>query len=268
MTRVLSGAVLLALTVAVVWFAPAAVFVIVGEAILLLAFAEYAAIARASGIVIPETLSALAAALTAASFSRLTFSASWISLDLVLLATLVVVGAATVARWRGGSDHGGALSLAAAAVFPSLYLGLSLGSMIAVREVEGREALFLVILAVAISDTAQYYTGRALGRRPLAPIVSPKKTIEGAIGGFIATPLFVAIVGAWWLPNVPVVSRVVLGVFIVAAGIAGDLFESMLKRSAGMKDSSTLIPGHGGILDRIDGLLFAAPVYYIVLKYV
>jgi phosphatidate cytidylyltransferase len=264
-TRVLSGAALLAFTVAIVWFAPATVFVIVGEGILLLAFAEYAAIARGSGIAIPETLSALAAALTAASFSRLTFNASWISLDLVLVAALVSIGAVTIARWRGGSD---AVALAAVAVFPSLYLGLSLGTMIAVREVEGREALFLVILAVAISDTAQYYTGRTFGRRPLAPAVSPKKTIEGAVGGFVATPIFVAVAGAWWLNDVRVPSRVLLGVLIVAAGIAGDLFESMLKRSAGMKDSSNLIPGHGGILDRIDGLLFAAPVYYIVLKYV
>ena len=75
-----------------------------------------------------------------------------------------------------------------------------------------------------------------------------------------------AAVGAWWLPTVPVALRALLGVAIVALGIAGDLFESMLKRSAGVKDSSALIPGHGGVLDRIDALLFAAPVYYIVLE--
>ena len=78
--------------------------------------------------------------------------------------------------------------------------------------------------------------------------------------------LLLAVVGAWWLPGVPIALRALLGVAIVALGIAGDLFESMLKRSAGVKDSSALIPGHGGVLDRIDALLFAAPVYYIVLK--
>ena len=125
-----------------------------------------------------------------------------------------------------------------------------------------------MMLTVIVSDTAQYYSGRAFGRRPLAPEISPKKTIEGAVGGFVFGALVLAGVGVWWLPTVPLVYRALLGIAVVACGIAGDLFESMLKRSAGVKDSSTLIPGHGGILDRIDALLFAAPIYYIVLKYV
>jgi phosphatidate cytidylyltransferase len=148
-----------------------------------------------------------------------------------------------------------------------LYLGLPIGSMVAIRAESGREALFLLMLTVITSDTAQYYTGRAFGRRLLAPAISPKKTVEGAIGGFVFGGLLLAVVGAWWLPGFPIGFRALLGVAIVALGIAGDLFESMLKRSAGVKDSSALIPGHGGVLDRIDALLFAAPVYYIVLKY-
>jgi phosphatidate cytidylyltransferase len=107
-----------------------------------------------------------------------------------------------------------------------------------------------------------------IGRRKLAPVISPKKTIEGAMGGLVFGALALAIAGIWWLPAVPLAMRALLGVAIVTLGIAGDLFESMLKRSAGLKDSSALIPGHGGILDRIDALLFAAPIYYVVLKYV
>ena len=265
MTRVLSGAVLLLLAVAVVWYAPPVVFLIVAEGFLLLAFGEYAALARVSGVPVPEGLSALGAALTSAAFSRVVFSVSWLSMDVVLLAALVILGTLTLARWRSGPD---AIALASASLFPMLYLGLPFGAMIAVRETEGREALFLLMLTVVVSDTAQYYTGRLFGRSPLAPAISPKKTIEGAVGGFVCGGAFLALVGTWWLPDVPVTLRALLGVTIVAAGIAGDLFESMLKRSAGVKDSSSLIPGHGGVLDRFDALLFAAPVYYIVLKYV
>ena len=127
-------------------------------------------------------------------------------------------------------------------------------------------SLFLLMLTVIVSDVAQYYSGRTFGRRPLAPSVSPKKTIEGAIGGFVFAPLVMAVVGEWWLPQTAWSARLVMGIVIVGAGISGDLFESMLKRSAGVKDSSALIPGHGGVLDRIDALLFAAPLYYVVLE--
>jgi phosphatidate cytidylyltransferase len=266
MTRVLSGAVLLLLAIGLVWFAPATVFFIAAEALLVAAFVEYAALARASGLPIPAAAAGTAAALTGAAFARFTLGGMvWAPIDVVLLSALVALGALVIPRWNDGND---ALALASASMFPSLYLGLPIGAMIAVREAHGREALFLLMLTVFVSDTAQYYSGRAFGRRPLAPRISPKKTIEGAVGGFVFGGLLMAAVGAWWLPAVPVMMRAVLGVAIVALGIAGDLFESMLKRSAGVKDSSALIPGHGGVLDRIDALLFAAPVYYIVLQYV
>ena len=119
-----------------------------------------------------------------------------------------------------------------------------------------------------MSDTAQYYAGRAFGRTLLAPAISPKKTVAGAVGGFVCGAALLTVAGAWWLSAVPALLRAMLGAAIVLLGIAGDLFESMLKRSAGVKDSSTLIPGHGGILDRIDALLFAAPIYYVVLKHI
>jgi phosphatidate cytidylyltransferase len=181
------------------------------------------------------------------------------------MAALVAIGLGALGSWRGGAN---ALATVSAALFPSIYIGLPVGALVAVRAFAGPRVLFLLMLTVMVSDTAQYYTGRAFGRRPLAPAISPKKTIEGAVGGFVfGTALFVG-AGAWWVPGMPVIFRAGLGLAVVALGIAGDLFESMLKRSAGVKDSSALIPGHGGVLDRIDALLFAAPVYYIVLKYV
>jgi phosphatidate cytidylyltransferase len=122
-----------------------------------------------------------------------------------------------------------------------------------------------LIATVMVSDTAQYYGGRAMGRRPLAPAISPKKTVEGAVWGFVAGTAMLGILGRWWLPEVDATRRVLLGAVVVGLGIAGDLFESQLKRGAGVKDASGLIPGHGGMLDRIDALLFAAPVYYAFL---
>lgn len=266
MTRVLSGAVLLLLAIVIVWFAPARLFFAAAEGLLVMAFVEYVALARESGVPVPAVPAGTAAVLTCAAFARIALGGViWAPIDVVLMSALVALGALTMAQWQGGGD---ALGLASASMFPSLYLGLPIGAMIAIRESRGREALFLLMLTVFVSDTAQYYSGRAFGRRPLAPRISPKKTIEGAIGGFLFGGIVMAVVGAWWLPAVPPVLRVLLGVSVVALGIAGDLFESMLKRSAGVKDSSALIPGHGGVLDRIDALLFAAPIYYIVLSYV
>jgi phosphatidate cytidylyltransferase len=249
------------LAAAVVWFAPALVFFLVAEALLLLAFREYLALARSSGLKVPAAAAAAAAALACAAFSR---SLATAPLDVVLMTALVVLAALAMSGWSRGKD---ALGSAAAAIFPCLYLGLPIGAMIAVREGDGPGPLFLLMVTVMVSDTAQYYSGRAFGRRLLAPSISPKKTIAGAVGGFVFGGVFLALAGLWWLPDASVPLRAALGIAVVAAGIVGDLFESMLKRSAGVKDSSALIPGHGGILDRIDALLFAAPIYYSVLKY-
>jgi phosphatidate cytidylyltransferase len=158
------------------------------------------------------------------------------------------------------------VGFAVAVPMAAVYIALPLAALVQIRLLAGPEAVFLVMLTIMVSDTAQYYTGRALGRTPLAPRISPKKTIEGAIGGFVFGTLLFVVLGAWWAPRMSTTIRVGLGLAIVALGIAGDLFESFLKRRAGVKDSSALIPGHGGVLDRIDALLFAAPVYYLVLR--
>jgi phosphatidate cytidylyltransferase len=274
MTRVLSGAVMVALAMAVVWFAPASLFLVVAQVLLLLAFHEYSALAGlrpgapafARGIGSRALAALAAAAAVSASLAMAVPSSNGSLVVVTLLAIVVALGAASMTRWSGGPD---ALATVAVAAFPTLYLGLPIGALVLIRERHGARGLFLLMLTVMISDTAQYYTGRALGRRPLAPAISPKKTLEGAVGGFVFGSLAFTLIGMSWLPQPswswPV--RAALGVVIVAAGIAGDLFESMLKRSAGVKDSSSLIPGHGGVLDRIDALLFAAPLYFAALTF-
>jgi phosphatidate cytidylyltransferase len=250
---------------AVVWFAPALVLLLAAEVVLALAVVEFAALARSTGLAVPADLAAIAAGLACASFSSQAFpSAGRIPLDAVLMLALIGAAIVTLTRWSGETEAPG---VAAATLLPALYLGLPIGSLVAVGESMGRGALFLLIMTVFVSDTAQYYSGRAFGRRPLAPRVSPKKTVEGAIGGFVFATSLMVVAGESWLPLVSPPGRALLGASVVGAGIAGDLFKSVLKRSAGVKDSSTLIPGHGGILDRIDALLFAGPVYYLALRY-
>ena len=155
---------------------------------------------------------------------------------------------------------------AAARVLAQWYIGMPLGMLAAVESMAGRMGPLLLIATIAVSDSAQFYTGRLFGRRLLAPAISPKKTVEGAVGGLVLATVFVALAGPTLLPGAGRLSLALLAVIMVVLGIVGDLFESRLKRIAGVKDSSVIIPGHGGILDRIDALLFATPAFYLYLQ--
>ncbi len=117
----------------------------------------------------------------------------------------------------------------------------------------------LVLLAGVWSfDTGAYLVGRAIGRRPFLPWISPKKTLEGVLGGLVVATVVVALV--LWISGSSPLEALILGPLLGVVAQSGDLAESLLKRSAGVKDSGTLLPGHGGILDRVDSILFAAPV--------
>lgn len=183
------------------------------------------------------------------------------NLDLVLpllLLGLVWLAVEVVSR-------GFTVDRAAARFLAMWYIGMPLGMLVAVQSLAGRMATLLFVATVVVSDSAQFYAGRLFGRRPLAPTISPKKTVEGALGGLVLATLFIVLVGPSVLPRATVLSLVILGLAIVLLGICGDLFESRLKRIAGIKDSSGLIPGHGGVLDRIDALLFATPAFYLYI---
>lgn len=151
-----------------------------------------------------------------------------------------------------------------------LYLPLLLGHLALLRALpSGREWVFLVLLLVMASDTAAYFTGVSFGRRKLYPAISPNKSVEGALGGLAGSLAGVFLARAWFFPALDVADCLFLGLGLGILAQLGDLFESMLKRSFGVKDSGKLIPGHGGILDRLDSLLFAfAPAYYYALCFV
>jgi phosphatidate cytidylyltransferase len=260
MTRIASAAVLLAVLFATLLWAPPQATVALAAIFAAVAAGELAMLARsAAGGVSPWFLGA-AAAIVCVAFA-------WQEdVGVVLLAGVLAAGSITLAA---GPPSSTTVARAGILLMGPLYTGLPLGAVASIRMTSGAGQVLLLILIVAASDSAQYYTGRMFGRHKLAPAVSPAKTVEGAIGGLV----FATVAGAVAGPRLshiesltPLVGALV-GLFVAAFGIVGDLFESLLKRSAGVKDSSTLIPGHGGVLDRIDSYLFAAPCYYVVLTW-
>lgn len=151
----------------------------------------------------------------------------------------------------------------AMALFGVLYLGLTLGYLVWTRLLpQGEWLIFVLILITWAADTGAYYVGTLCGRHPLAPRISPKKSVEGLAGGFFSA-MIVAFLAQWWfMPELSASDCAVLAALLTGAGLWGDLAESALKRSAGVKDSGGVLPGHGGMLDRLDSLLFAAPAFY------
>ena len=289
MTRVLSALVMLPAVIGTILFLPPEGTFVLALVAAVLAFSEYSRIARALGVSVPGGIGAAAVVLVAYGMWRDGRPADMLSMSgaagfeanvvyLVLMAGLIVVGGLSIARGRPAP---GVLADAAATMFAPIYLGLPLGALAALRGVvggyavrsdfagsfgDGRVVVLLLLLIIVVSDSAQYYTGRALGRHPLSPAISPKKTVEGAIGGVVFGTLAM-VIGGHYVFRSPLWMLALLGATIALLGIVGDLFESLLKRSAGVKDSSNLIPGHGGVLDRIDSWLFAAPVYYAYVRF-
>src|SRR5262249_39482920 len=139
-----------------------------------------------------------------------------------------VTGAVAVGTLRPGP---GVLASTAATLFAAIYIGLPLGALVGLRAMfwEGRLTVLLLLAVIVVSDSAQYYTGRAFGRRPLAPAISPKKTVEGAVGGVVFGTLAMVAVGHYVFAS-PYWMLVLLGAVISLLGIVGDLFESLLKR--------------------------------------
>ena len=280
MTRVLSALVLLPVVIGTIWFLPPFATLVLALIAAVLAFTEYRTIAQALGLSIPAGVAGTAVALCVYAMGVGDRFLQANMVGVILMSAFIVVGAMSVARGRPAP---GVLADAAAALFAPIYLGLPLGALAWVRADrwlpdavpgdpttliwDGRAAVLLLLAIIVVSDSAQYYCGRTFGKRPLAPTISPKKTVEGAIGGLVFGTV-ATMIGGYYVFVSPIWLLALLGAAISLLGIVGDLFESLLKRSAGVKDSSNLIPGHGGVLDRIDSWLFAAPVYYMYVRFV
>ena len=255
MKRVLTALVLIPLVIALVLWAPGGLFLLGLLPFVLLALGEYLELAaRLGGLPQPgpvHVASVLLLLVAHAHFEHLLFA---------LLFCAAVLLTQEMFR-RPGLP--GVLPAAAAACFGLLYVALPFALVVDLRESSrGRLAVLFVVILVWVGDTAAYYGGRAVGRRKLAPHLSPGKTVEGTVASFLAS----VAVGFWlfrtWFPDMPEAHAGILPAVVNVAGQLGDLTESALKRGAGVKDSSVLLPGHGGMLDRIDALLFALPVMW------
>lgn len=246
-----------ALTLTALWWLPSAGLLVVVLAVAAAAVRELHRMVAALGVSVPFWLALLSTLLTC---TMVPFP--HVSPLLVVWATFAVAALLVLRSSATGPET--LTSVAVTALMP-LYIGWPLGALVALHAGRGRDAVFLLLATVVASDSAQYYAGRTFGRHPLAPSRSPKKTIEGALGGMVVAPLVLMALGRLWAPDVPTPTLGLVGVLVVLAGITGDLFESMIKRAAGLKDSGALIPGHGGVLDRIDALLFTVPIFYWML---
>jgi phosphatidate cytidylyltransferase len=148
-----------------------------------------------------------------------------------------------------------------------IYICLPLSLLISIdRQSQGNLWVFFLIAVVFAGDTGAFYSGWLLGKHKLYPAISPGKTWEGSAGGFLASLLAALLFSLWSSLEKPVLTMLGMGACLSVAGQIGDLSESMLKRAYGVKDSGSILPGHGGILDRIDGLLFSVPVLYLFIS--
>ena len=183
-------------------------------------------------------------------------AASIIALDLILVAGLTL----PLFKTDGQAHH-----LVAKQILGLVYIPLFLSFLILLRgDEQGAQWIFWLLCIVAAGDTGAFYTGTYFGRHKLCPWVSPKKTIEGSLGG-LAANVIVALLFRWFLlPSLAILPCIGFALLIGLAGQVGDLFASEFKRAAGIKDSGTWLPGHGGFWDRLDALLFASPLAYLL----
>ena len=271
MRRVLTAAVLIPVVLLLVFKGSLLALTLASAVVAGLAAWEFCALADASGARTPRIFVVAAiAALFLCTYLRPEYEAPLIGALSFLLLTVCVV------RDQAGS-LGRVLLDAGSSILALLYCGLSMSALPAIStQASGSSLLAFLFLTVWTGDVAALYVGRNFGRQKLAPTISPAKTWEGSIASVAGSLLVAATLvllateldrrGLEWLSYPGSVGRwLALAVLVNVAAQLGDLLESAIKRGAGVKDSGTLLPGHGGVLDRIDALLLAAPVLWYAL---
>lgn len=252
MKRVLTAVLLIPFFIYIVIWAPRWAFLVTVAAVAAMLFREYADLVARHGIAKPGLFGYAAGLLTLLLPAR----------DSTLFVLIAIFAMSLALRARHMAQ---ALPDAAALLLGVAYVFGSLRCAIELRAISAYWLLFALSLNWA-GDIAALYVGRAFGRHKLAPEVSPGKSWEGSIGSVIASVIYGAFFFRWLLPAAPIAEALALTVVANVAGQLGDLCESAIKRGAGVKDSGTLLPGHGGWLDRVDSSLFALPVVYFAVS--
>ncbi|OGQ96265.1 MAG: hypothetical protein A2521_12130 [Deltaproteobacteria bacterium RIFOXYD12_FULL_57_12] len=182
----------------------------------------------------------------------------------LMLALFLLIG---FCLWRY-ETLGAPFDFLSRAGFGVYYVGFCLAHLVLIlRQPDGRYWLLVLTAIIAAADTGAYYTGTWLGRTKLCPAISPGKTVAGGIGGLVVGTLAGLVAAAYFVPGASLSRVGGWAVVLVCVGLLGDLVESVLKRAGGVKDSGTLLAGHGGVLDRGDSLLLAGPVLYYLLHF-
>jgi phosphatidate cytidylyltransferase len=257
--RVLSTIVLLPVFVWIVVGGPAWLFALMIVGVAMLANWEFTRMFQSAGVPVLREAGLLWGGLVTLAFVRHDRAGAAFAVVLVgLLAASLDGGVGGPARWQR----------VAVTLLGVCYVNWLLGHAISLRALpDGVHWVLLLVWVTWIGETAAYAVGSLVGRHKLAPGISPGKTVEGAVAQLAASLLAALTAGGWLFPGLRVRDAVAVGVLLGVLGQVGDLVESALKRSVGTKDTGNVIPGHGGILDRIDGLLFNAPVLFYYVTY-
>jgi phosphatidate cytidylyltransferase len=262
-TRVLSSIILVPILFAVVWLLPPAYFT--GLVVVAAAIGQYElySMAKARGIAPMTTAGIALGALVVINFFRPLYPYLGGPYFWITLCVLMVM----IARLFSRRPVEGALEDIAVTLLGVFYIALLFGFSVAIHAgPSGKKWLVFLFLVIWASDTGAYYIGSAFGKHRLYEKISPKKSVEGLAGGMLASVIAAMLCTVWLVPSAGLLEAAVLGACLAALGTVGDLVESLIKRSAGVKDSGTLIPGHGGMLDRMDSMLFAAPALFYYLR--
>ena len=258
----MTAAIALPLLILLLGLAPPAIFTLFVTLIVFLALIEFNQMGMKEEQVFVQWLAAAlgAAAVPLFFFNQLVWLPVFLTVVFLVLALFFLLRPGTLVHVH---HHFGWICLG------HIYIALLLGHLVPLRVLDdGRQWIFLTLVVIMCCDTCAYVVGSRIGKRKLYPLISPNKSVEGAIGGVVGAVLGALISKFVFFPSINCWSVVAVGLLLGVVGQIGDLFESMLKRACEVKDSGNMIPGHGGLLDRLDSLLFAFPlVYYVACGY-